>query len=86
MKIVKKILMCICVVIKIVYFKKDLVCIVVNKEGFVFVDIKGKVNGCGVYIYLSVENIEFVKKSKVFDRKLEVIIFDSVYEDLVKLL
>ncbi|ABX80940.1 RNase P modulator RnpM [Acholeplasma laidlawii] len=86
MKTVKKIPMRTCVVTKTVHPKKDLVRIVANKEGLVFVDTKGKANGRGAYIHLSVENIELAKKSKALDRKLEVTIPDSVYEDLAKLL
>ncbi|WIF88806.1 RNase P modulator RnpM [Acholeplasma laidlawii] len=86
MKTVKKIPMRTCVVTKTVHPKKDLVRIVANKEGLVFVDTKGKANGRGVYIHLSVENIELAKKSKALDRKLEVTIPDSVYEELAKLL
>ena len=43
----------------------------------VFVDTKGKANGRGAYIHLSVENIELAKKSKALDRKLEVTIPDE---------
>lgn len=86
MKAVKKIPMRTCVVSKTVHPKKELVRIVANKEGEVFVDTKGKANGRGAYIKLSKENIELAKKSKVLDRKLEVTIPDNIYEDLMNLL
>lgn len=86
MKTVKKIPMRTCVVTKTVYPKKDLVRVVANKEGLIFVDTKGKSNGRGAYIKLSLENIELAKKHKALDKKLEVTIPDSVYEDLASLL
>lgn len=36
------------------YFKKDLVWVVKNKQDEVFVDLIGKKLGCGVYIVLDV--------------------------------
>ncbi|MFA7416898.1 MAG: YlxR family protein [Acholeplasma sp.] len=86
MKTVKKIPMRTCVVTKTVHPKKELIRIVANKEGLVFVDTKGKANGRGAYIKLSLENIELAKKNKALDRKLEVTIPDSVYQDLAALL
>lgn len=86
MKAVKKIPMRTCVVSKTVHPKKELVRIVANKEGEVFVDKKGKANGRGAYIKLSKENIELAKKSKALDKKLEVHIPDNIYEDLMSLL
>ncbi|WP_162146896.1 RNase P modulator RnpM [Acholeplasma granularum] len=86
MKPVKKIPMRTCVVTKTTYPKKELTRIVATKEGVVSIDLKGKANGRGAYIKLSKENIDLAKKSKALDKKLEVVIPDSIYEELGKLL
>lgn len=86
MKTVKKIPMRTCVVTKTVHPKKELVRIVATKEGVVSVDTKGKANGRGAYIKLSLENIELAKKNKALDKKLEVTIPENIYEELAKLL
>lgn len=38
----KKILMWKCIFLNEMYFKKDMICVVVNKEGEIFVDVIGK--------------------------------------------
>ena len=86
MKTVKKIPMRTCVVTKTVHPNNELVRIVAHKEGLVFVDLKGKANGRGAYIKLSLENIELAKKHKALDKKLEVSMPASIYEDLAALL
>lgn len=71
-----------CVVTKEVKPKKELMRVVVNKEGEVFVDPTGKQNGRGAYVTLSLEVIEKAKQTKALDRKLSVEIPDKVYEAL----
>lgn len=62
--------------------KKELIRIVRNKEGQVFVDPTGKMNGRGAYLKRSHEAIEIAKKKNVLKRSLEVDIPDSIYEEL----
>lgn len=62
--------------------KKELIRIVRNKEGEVFVDPTGKMNGRGAYLKRSLEAIELAKKKSVLKRSLEVDIPESIYEDL----
>ncbi len=62
--------------------KKELIRIVRNKEGQVFVDPTGKMNGRGAYLKSSHEAIEIAKKKNVLKRSLEVDIPDSIYEEL----
>ena len=83
---IKKVPMRTCVVTKEVRPKKDLIRVVATKEGSVSVDTKGKANGRGAYLILSKEVIELAKKSKALDKKLEVSIPDSIYEELASLL
>ena len=62
--------------------KKELIRVVRNKEGEVFVDPMGKMNGRGAYLKRSLEAIEIAQKKGVLKRALEVDIPDSIYEEL----
>ena len=62
--------------------KKDLIRVVKNKDGEVFIDLSGKANGRGAYLKKDLEVIKKCKKNKILDRKLEVDIPDSIYEEL----
>lgn len=64
--------------------KKELIRIVRNKEGEVFVDPSGKLNGRGAYLKRSHEAFVIAKKKNVLKRALEVDIPDSIYEELEK--
>jgi len=83
---VRKIPLRTCVVTKEVKPKKELIRIVVNKEGVVSVDVTGKANGRGAYLTLSAEVIEKAIKTKALERKLETPIPSEVYEKLYRLL
>ena len=65
--------------------KRDLIRVVRNNEGKVFVDLTGKANGRGAYIKKSLEAIEIARKKKCFNRALECEIEDSVYEELINI-
>ena len=82
----KKIPMRTCVVTNTQYPKKDLIRVVKNNEGQVFVDTNGKANGRGAYLVLNEEVILKAKKTKALDRKLEVEIPDTIYEELLGLI
>ena len=58
--------------------------VVRNKEGQVFVDATGKMNGRGAYLKRSLEAIEIAKKKKVLSRSLQVEIPDEIFEELKK--
>lgn len=62
--------------------KKELIRIVRNKEGEVFVDPTGKKNGRGAYLKRSFEAIELAKKKKILNRVLDADISDEIYEEL----
>lgn len=62
--------------------KKELIRIVKNKEGEVFVDPTGKANGRGAYIKKSNEAIDLAIKKKVLNRVLEAEIQEELYEEL----
>ena len=71
-----------CVVTKEQLEKKDLLRIVKNKEGLVFVDENGKQNGRGAYIKKDLEVLELAKKNKALDRALDTTISDEVYTQI----
>ena len=75
-----------CVVSKEVCEKKDLIRIVRTPEGNVIVDTKGKANGRGAYLKKSKDVVLLAKKSKALDKKLEVSVPDSIYDELLGLL
>jgi len=75
-----------CVVTKEKLEKKDLLRIVKNNEGLVFVDETGKANGRGAYIKKDISVLEQAKKSKALERHLETTISDEVYEEIRKII
>ena len=62
--------------------KKELVRIVKNKDGEIFIDRIGKADGRGAYICDSIECLEKVIKSKRLERVLEIQIPEEVYNNL----
>ncbi len=64
--------------------KRELIRIVKNKDGDIFVDLTGKANGRGAYICKNSLCLEKAAKSKRLNKALEVEIPDKVYEDLLK--
>ena len=80
----KRVVLRTCVVTKEQLEKKDLLRIVKNKEGQVFVDENGKQNGRGAYIKKDLEVLELAKKNKALDRALETTISDEVYTQIEK--
>ena len=71
-----------CVVTKEKLEKKDLLRVVKDNEGNVFVDETGKANGRGAYIKKDISVLEQAKKSKALDRHLETTISEEVYEEI----
>lgn len=83
---VKKIPLRTCVVTKEKFEKKELIRIVKNNEGKIFIDLTGKANGRGAYIKKDIEVLKKAQKSKILERQLEAIIDDSIYEELEKII
>lgn len=79
----KKIPMRSCVVTGEKLPKKELVRVVRTPEGNVIVDYSGKANGRGAYLKNDVETFEKARKSKVLNKKLEVEVPDSIYDELI---
>ena len=78
----KKIPMRSCVVTREKCEKKDLIRVVRTPEGEVKIDLTGKMNGRGAYIKRELSVVDKAKKSKVLERHLEVIVPDTIYEEL----
>ena len=64
--------------------KRDLVRIVKNKEGQIFLDKTGKANGRGAYICNCVECLNKAIKSKALSRAFKMEVHEEVYESLRK--
>ncbi len=82
----KRVVLRTCVVTKEQLEKKDLLRIVKNKDGEIFVDETGKINGRGAYIKKDLDTLELAKKNKALDRALETEIPEEVYEQIEKVI
>ncbi len=81
----KKVPMRTCVVTRKSYPKKELIRIAATKEGQVSVDLTGKAHGRGAYLKLSKDVVMLAKKNKALDKKLEVVVPDDIYDELLGL-
>ncbi|AWL26612.1 RNase P modulator RnpM [Streptococcus suis] len=63
--------------------KRDLLRIVKNKEGQVFIDPTGKANGRGAYIKLDNDEASQAKKRRVFDRSFSMEVTEEFYDELI---
>ena len=79
----KKIPMRTCVITGEKLPKKELIRVVRTPEGNVIVDESGKANGRGAYLKKSLETFEKARTSKILNRKLEVEVPDSIYDELI---
>ena len=64
--------------------KNELIRIVINKEGNIFIDKTGKATGRGAYICNDSECLEKVIKSKRLERNFETTISNEIYDELRK--
>ena len=81
---IRKIPMRTCVVTREKCEKKDLLRIVRDNNGNVFVDDTNKANGRGAYLKKDKEVILKAKDTKVLERHLEIKIPESIYDELLK--
>lgn len=75
-----------CVVSQQMFPKKELVRIVKNKEGEIFIDPTGRQNGRGAYIALDPELAKTAKQRHVFEQVFETKISDDFYDELYRYL
>lgn len=62
--------------------KEEMIRIVRNKEGEVFVDLTGKKNGRGAYLSKEMSVIEKAEKTGVLNKQFETTIDSAVFEEL----
>lgn len=62
--------------------KQELIRIVRQNDGSIFVDKTGKANGRGAYICNSIECLEKAIKSKRLDKNFKIEINNEIYESL----
>ncbi len=74
-----------CIITREKHPKNDLFRIVKNKDGEVFIDLTGKVNGRGVYLKKDLKIIEKARNNKNLERNLEIKVPESIYEQLIDL-
>lgn len=66
--------------------KRDLIRVVRTPEGNVVVDTTGKANGRGAYISKNLQAVDIAEKKKLFDRQLEIVVPNEVYDELRKII
>ena len=66
--------------------KKELIRIVKNKEGNIFIDKTSKANGRGAYLCDNIECLEKAIKTKKLERTFEIKVNTEVYEELKNVL
>lgn len=62
--------------------KKELIRIVRNKDGEVFVDATGKKNGRGAYLTKSIEVVDQAEETQILNKQLNTNLDASIYEEL----
>lgn len=65
--------------------KQELLRIVKNKTGEVFIDTTGKINGRGAYLKKDLVVIKKAIKTKKLDRHLGITIPETIYEELLEM-
>ena len=83
---VKKVPMRKCVITNERFPKKELIRIVRNNEGVVFVDPTGKKNGRGAYLKKDASVIKKAQKTKKLDKHLETVVPEEIYQELLELI
>src|SRR5690625_358106 len=71
-----------CVVMNEMKPKEEMIRIVRNKEGEVFVDPSGKKNGRGAYLSKNIDVIEKAEKMRTLNQLFKVEIKPTIYEEL----
>lgn len=82
----KKVVLRKCVASNQVFPKEDLIRIVKNKEGNVFIDKSKKANGRGAYLSKSIDAIELARKKHLLDKALEAKVSDDIYQELLTII
>lgn len=65
--------------------KSEMIRVVKNKEGEIFVDEQGKKNGRGAYLTIDAAVFKEARKKKVLNQVFQMSVDDSVYDELDQL-
>ncbi len=83
---IKKIPLRTCVVTKEKLPKKELIRVVKDNNGNIFIDELGKANGRGAYLKKDSLVVEKARKTKILNKHLEVDVPDSIYIEVQNIL
>lgn len=82
----KKVPVRLCVATNQSFPKSEMFRIVKTPQGVVQIDSMGKVNGRGAYLSKTKEAVKKAYAKKLLDRKLETVVPDYIYQELIKLI
>ncbi len=71
-----------CLACRNMFDKKELVRIVKNKEGQIFIDETGKQNGRGAYICKNPECLKKMEKQKLLNKAFKTVVDEKLYKNL----
>lgn len=74
-----------CVVTNEMRPKQEMIRVVRNKEGEIFVDETGKQNGRGAYLTIDKEVFRQAREKKILDKVFQTEVDESVYDELDRL-
>lgn len=68
--------------------KKEMIRVVINKEGDIFADATGKQQGRGAYVSQDVSLVEQAQKNGVLEKffKADAATLDPVYKEIIRLI
>ncbi|AVQ36359.1 MULTISPECIES: RNase P modulator RnpM [Staphylococcus] len=84
----KKIPMRKCILSNEMHPKKDMIRVVINKEGEIFADATGKKQGRGAYVSKDVNEVEKAQQKGVLEKyfKSDAETLDPVYKEIIRLI
>lgn len=84
----KKIPMRKCILSNDMHPKKDMIRVVINKEGEIFADATGKQQGRGAYVSKDVKLVEDAQKKGVLEKyfKVDAETLNPVYKEIIRLI
>lgn len=84
----KKIPMRKCILSNEMHPKKDMIRVVINKEGEIFADATGKKQGRGAYVSKDVNEVEKAQQKGVLEKyfKADAETLDPVYKEIIRLI
>lgn len=77
-----------CILTNEMYPKKDLIRIVKNKDGEIFVDNTGKKSGRGAYVVSDLEAVEMAQKKNKLEKFFELTQeeMEPIYSEIIRLI